>query len=478
MTGVAHYRELLASIFRDRPWIVAEDVLIACGREARALADLGASSVFCLAATRGTGDPPDRERFDQLVLGIEAVDIMSSIRAAETALGNLSPEVLARLDTFDPAREARVIPGITAGSEVIAGRPVFGARPAAWRALEDKTIIDEVWDGAGVRRAPRRIVAARRVELERAAVDLDEGLGTIWVGDNREGFHGGAQYLRWVRAADDAGEAVEFLEAHCDSVRVMPFLDGIPCSIHGIVFPDAQIAFRPCEMIVFRVPGSNRLVYAQASTGWDPDPADREEMRGVARHVGAHLRETVGYRGSFSVDGVLSAQGFLPTELNPRYGAALGILAAGLPELPIYLLHLAIAEGGEFDWRPDDLEELIVESADAHRHCGSMRVLEKKVEEQLEASLVEESDGTWRLAGGGEEIDATFALGPNPIGCFAHLSFLPERIPIGPSSAPRVAAAFRFIDAQWELGIGELEPARDVRGTDAGCAEPLPIHPL
>ncbi len=465
MADVAYYRELLGSIFRDRPWIVAKDVLIACGRDAEALTDLGASKVFCLAATRGTGDPPDPEVYEQHVLGIEAADIMSSIRTAEAALANLPTEARARLDAFDPGGEGQVIPGMVGVSESIAGRSVYGARPAAWRALEDKTTIDELWDRVGVARAPRRVVAATRPELERAAADLDEGLGTVWVGDNREGFHGGAQYLRWVRSADDAREAVRFMEAHCDRARVMPFLDGIPCSIHGVVFPEAEIAFRPCEMIVFRVPGSNRLAYSQASTFWDPDPADREQMRDIARRTGAHLRETVDYRGSFTVDGVLGRDGFLPTELNPRYGAALGILASGLPDLPLYLLHLAISEGEMMDWRPDELEKMIVRSADANRRGGGMRILEKRVEEQIEASLIEESDGTWRLAEEDEEIDATFIVGPNPVGGFARLTFTPERVPVGPPSAPRVAAAFRFIDAELDLGIGELEAPNDVRDT-------------
>ena len=34
-------------------------------------------------------------------------------------------------------------------ASVLAGRPVYGARPATWGALEDKMIIDQLWDDAG-----------------------------------------------------------------------------------------------------------------------------------------------------------------------------------------------------------------------------------------------------------------------------------------------------------------------------------------
>lgn len=463
MIDVEHFSEQLRTAFAGRRWIVAKDVLIACGRDAQALSELGVDEVFCLAATRGTGDPPDPSVYPQLVLGIEADDIMGSIRAAEAALGDLPADALARLDAFDPPREARVITSMFGAHETIAGRSVYGGRRAAWRAIEDKTTIDDLWDAAGVRRAPRRIVNADAGELHRAAVDLDEGLGTIWVGDNREGFHGGAQYLRRVRHADDATEAVEFLSAHCDRVRVMPFLDGISCSIHGFVFAETQIALRPCEMVVFRVPDSNRLAYSQASTFWDPAPADAEEMRAVALRTGAHLRETVDYRGSFTVDGVLTADGFLPTELNPRFGAALNILASGLPELPLYLLHLAIAEDEPLDWRPEQLEELILHHADLHRRGGGIQVLAKRFTEDFHASLVENPDGTWRRGADGDEIDAELLIGPHPMGCFLRLVLVPERSPLGPPAAPRVAAAFRFIDEEWEMGIGALEAPRDVR---------------
>ena len=44
-------------------------------------------------------------------------------------------------------------------------------------------------------------------------------------------------------------------------------------------------------------------------------------MRAIARRVGAHLQAAHGYRGAFGIDGVLTADGFRPTELNTRMSA-------------------------------------------------------------------------------------------------------------------------------------------------------------
>ncbi len=468
MTDTEHYRGILRSIVAGRPWIVAHDVLVPAGALAEILSDLGASRVCCLAGSRGTGDVPDPERFEQVVLGVEGQGMMDGIRASAAALANLPEEVCAKLDAFDPDREARVLTSMVSTGAPLGGRAQFGGVRPEWKALEDKMIVDELWDRTGVSRAPRRIVDAELSSLRRAAAELDEGLGTVWVGDNKEGFHGGAEYLRWVRDEEHASEAAAFLSEHCDRARVMPFLDGIPCSIHGMVFAETVIAFRPCEMLVFRVPGSCRLGYSGGSTFWDPTREDREEMRRIARAVGVHLRETVDYRGTFTVDGVMTAEGFLPTELNPRFGAALSTVASGLGDLPIYLIHRAVAEDGDHDWRPAELEKLILRAADANRRGGGVRVVEEKVEEQRELTMVCDGE-TWRSAREGEEADGSLMLGPSPSGGFLRVGFVPERTPIGPSIAPRVAAALRFADEEWDLGIGPLEPAPELRsGGDTG----------
>jgi hypothetical protein len=407
--------------------------------------------------------------------------MMACIRNAQAALAAVPPAVQAQIDSFDPDGSAEAIGTFFSDGRPVGGRRMYGGRPAAWQALEDKTIIDALWDEAGVRRAPYAVVPAELSAMQAAAQELDQGLGTVWVGDNRHGFHGGAHLLRWIRSAEDEAEAAAFLSSQCDRVRVMPFLDGVPCSIHGIVFPDAVVALRPCEMIVFRVPGSSKLAYAAAGTFWDPPPADREEMRATARRVGAFLRERYGYAGVFTIDGIMSCEGFVPTELNPRYGAALGRLMKELPRLPLYLLHLALVEGEAIDVDPAALEALILRSADdpAHRVTQAGKMFKKRVEQTIEARLVHDvhdvhDGGGWRAAGADESPHARIELGPGPMGSYLRVFLDPQHTPIGAPAAPRVAEILAFASERWDLELEALEAARDVRAEQVAGAVSRP----
>ena len=49
----------------------------------------------------------------------------------------------------------------------------------------------------------------------------------------------------------------------------MPFLEGVPCSIHGLVLPDGTAVFRPVELAILRGP-DRRFVYGGLGTTWDP----------------------------------------------------------------------------------------------------------------------------------------------------------------------------------------------------------------
>lgn len=316
--------------------------------------------------------------------------------------------------------------------------------------------------------------------LADAAEALDRGGGTVWAADNKHGFHGGAKGLRWVRdpRGAEGAEAAGFLAGCADRARVMPFVEGVPCSIHGWVFdapfaddrgaPTHTAAFRPCEMVVMRSPAEGRFVYAQAATFWDPPAADRAAMRALARRVGDHLRAAVGYRGVFTVDGVMGAEGFVPTELNPRFGAALMVLGRALPDLPLYLLHLATAAGERLDVDPAALERLVVASADAERQGGCARVLEARVDADRAGRLYETAAGYEVLDEGADAPPGWTAagsvhLGPHASGAFLAVRFDPARVPAGPPVAPRAVAALRAIERCWGLPMGEMEAAVDVR---------------
>jgi hypothetical protein len=416
----------------------------------------------------GTGDPPEPALGPAVSLGIESRDLMDAFRRGERALLSLPAEVLARVDAWDPEREARAFGFFTFSSlPSLAGRRRYADRPDPWRNLEDKTAVDAFWDAAGVPRAPSEVVPADADSLAAAARRLDRGHGTAWAGDARDGVHGGAEVLRRVRGADDAEEALAFLGARCDRVRVMPFLEGIPCSIHGVVFPGGGVAvLRPVEMVTLRRPGSGRLrrlLYAGSATHFDPAPSDRDDLRAAARRVGEALHARLGFLGGFTMDGVLAEEGWLPTELNPRPGAGHHQVAAGLPGLPLIPLLLAAQEGASADWRPDLLEEALVEASDRRRAGVAQAILAGSRSATEKGAFAADRDGPLRPAREGEPPAATWEAGPGPAGPFVRIVPGPGTVAPGDSFAPFAVRALAAADAFLGAGLGPLEAARRVR---------------
>ena len=461
--------EELRPLFAGRKVVLTGGPLAGLTGVCRRLRELGAERPFLLATGLGTGEVPDPEEAEWCVVEVRAPDIVAEIRAAMRMLRLLPPDVVDALDRWDPERRALVLSPMFNELPEIAGRRVYGPRRPEWRRLEDKVLVDALWDELGVTRAPSEVVTAEPGALRAAAGRLDRGAGTAWAGDARQGFSGGAFCLRWVRDEEDAVEAAAFLGARCDRVRVMPFLEGIPCSIHGVVFPEGVATFRPVEMVSLRRPGgspggsgSNRLHYAGAATFWDPPAADREVMRDLARRVGAGLRERVGYRGAFTVDGVLTAEGFLPTELNPRFGAGLATMTRDLPDLPVSLLDRALVEGDPLAFAAGDLERQVLAVADRVRAGGAWTVTKEPADATRELAVAFEG-GACRPAPAGRTPDGVLSFGPSGVGGFVRLALDPDRVPAGPPVAPLAVAAFALADERFGTGIGRLEPARAVR---------------
>ena len=346
-------------------------------------------------------------------------------------------------------------------STSVAGRRAYGARRPGWVALEDKTTNDALFERAGVATAPSEVVVAGdRRALVDAAARLDRGAGTVWSGDAREGFNGGGSLVRHVRDAAAADDVADLLAARCDRVRVVPFLDGIPCSIHGIVTGDGIAVFRPMEMVMFRTPGAS-FRYAGVASFWDPPASVRDDMRTAARRVGALLRDEVGFAGSFGVDGVLTADGFRPTELNPRMGGGLSVVARAVPDIPVFPLHWLAAAGDPIGVSAAELEETLTVAADARRGGGGWVFVERAFAATSSSHVVIE-DGACRPARDGETPDAEITVGPGAEGGFVRCILDPDRTPVGPSAAPRVGTVLTWADREFDLGLGPLTPAPDL----------------
>jgi hypothetical protein len=463
---VERYRSELSSIFRGRRVILVGGPVAGLALLARQLRELGAERPFIVGSSLGTGELPDQELAEWVSLEISAGSALQAIHHYEEQLTHLPDIVRRKLDEYDPNRAAIALGSIVLGEvQTVGGRPRYAARPRSWSALEDKVAIDDFWDAIGVPRAASEVVSATETPLREASARLDDGLGTVWAADAREGINGGAEELRWIRSDADMPPAVAHFAMRCDRVRVMPFLHGIPCSIHGIVMPDGVAVFRPAELIVLRRPigadGACRFCYAGVATFWDPPAVDREQMREVARTTAVALGSQVGFRGAFTIDGVLTARGFLPTELNPRVGAGLGILGNSVSGLPLVLLALAAQAGEALDFRPAELEQLVLSGADAVRAGGGWLAVagSGRSTETRRWPLVE-IDGTYRVSGEGEPVHAELVVGPSDVGSFVRFTPDPARIRPGPSIAPRIVKGLELADRIASTGIGPLEAAR------------------
>jgi hypothetical protein len=195
-----------------------------------------------VVATEGSGGGPVPDVPTVVVDPPADLSMMEQIRFGDRMLAEPPASVLAAVREFDPDGTALALGIFLNTSRELDGRPFLSPRQPEWVALEDKVVVDEFWDRAGVARQPARVVALP--DAERAACDLDRGDGTVWAADAREGFHGGASQTYWVRDDASRARAIDRLRAVCDRVRVMPFVEGIPCSIHGIVLPDGVVVLQ------------------------------------------------------------------------------------------------------------------------------------------------------------------------------------------------------------------------------------------
>ncbi len=448
-----HITGTIAAFHRGKKWILVPDVAAAATGTVEYLREWGSGPIMIVTAVEGVGDLPTADviRYTRA----SGDTLMNGVRAALRAIEQPSDQVLAAVDYFDPEHDAMVLGAGFSRESVLAGRPVYGARPESWGALEDKMTIDQLWDDAAVRRAPSAIVAI--ADARAAGIDLASHLGTVWVADNTEGWHGGGEYARWVRDPEDVAPAVEWFGEHAAEVRVMPFLDGIPCSIHGFATHDGVAVFLPVEMVVLRKVDHAGFVYAQAANYWNPPDAVRDEMRAAARRVGMLLKKRYGYLGGFGVDGVCTSAGFLPTELNPRLSIG-HHLHARAAELPLTAMELMQIEG-DLEISSSDLETTVLGIAENSRRGGMLLALSGLQEERKvgirfidERAVAVDPDGIK---------DATMEIGPAVMGSIIRMQLEPDRTPIGPPIGPRSVAAIDLAREIWDLDIPEVTPAPD-----------------
>jgi hypothetical protein len=459
---LSYWTDLLRPMFVGKKVIVAGQWAAATTQTVRDILSLGAVEVLVVATNgMGLGPSPVEAGAKLIALNVIPADssMIAGIRSCQDTIRNLPDSVCAQIDAFDPDRTAVAVGDFLTETPTIAGRGFLFHRRPEWVGLDDKTCIDALWARAGIEQAPSVVVDATDGAVAKAFPAFDCGDGIVVAVDAAEGWTGGGEGTRWIRRPDHISAALDGW--HGRRVRVMPFLEGIPCSVHGIVFADTVVALRPVEMIVLRR-ADDSLFYAGCSSYFDPPAADRAAMRRAAQQVGVQLRADVGYRGAFTLDGVLTYQGFRPTEVNPRNGAGFVTMARQYPEHPLLLLVDCIASGVNLEWRADALERELLLAFDTKRGGGTWRSFPGRSALSTDVSnLVFTPDGA-RPAVGAETPDVTFTVGAAP-DAFVRAAWERDRTPVGASLAPRAVAFWQWADAALDLGIGPLTSAQSRR---------------
>jgi hypothetical protein len=416
---------------------------------------------------QGTGPLPLETDADILLLDSpEAASLTEQVRARMDPTSRLTPEVVEAVERYDPDREAVWWFSPLPPNDPLLGRPVLGGRPATQIALEDKLVTDGLLDAIGAARAPTAVVPVVHRDLLAASERVREASGSdevVWAGDNRDGVNGGGDYVRWIRTPEHAARAAAFFTEHCDLVRVSPFLDGVPCSIHGLVLPDGVVVLRPLELASLRDVEAGRFCHAGMGTAWDPPPADTESMRALARELGTHLRERAGYRGAFGLDGVLTATGFRVTELNPRFSGGMTRLAAAAPTAHLDLVQLNAVIGRDVGASAAAIEAATLAQLDVNRFIHVVGLSNQlHARETMQARVGQSSDGLHVVRDEDESAVATMLCGPSATGAFVRFSSeeLAER---GTRCAAIAIEALGLSDELWQTGFGALHAAPDVR---------------
>jgi hypothetical protein len=451
--------ERLGRLYAGRPVIVGPGILAGYTGTVTSLSRRGCD-VLVLATEQGAGAIPRID--DCVVVDIDvprAESVTAELRELDHLAHHLPDHAAAAIEAFDPERRGLWHANqFVTDDQPILGRRIVNGRPAAFMALEDKLQAEEIWTAADIPTAPSEVVPVDAAALADATRRLASPMGAVWSGDARDGFNGGGNYVRWVSDDVEQAGALGFFRSRCDRVRVMPFLDGVPCSIHGMVLPDGTAAFRPVEIAILRDRPGRRFVYGGLSTYWDPAPADRAAMREVAHRVGAVLQRRYGYRGAFGVDGVLTADGFRPTELNTRISAGLSTAAAPARDL-VELLQVHLLLGLDTGLTVADVESLLP-LMDAERVGKPVAVVQGGSVGSPHELLVRFDGG--RLVRADLDGGNVLAVANTPAGMFAKIQPCTDLSP-GDRLAPLNAALFAFLNREYDAGLPEVEPAPDLR---------------
>ncbi|MDQ7903502.1 hypothetical protein RB614_03110 [Phytohabitans sp. ZYX-F-186] len=311
-------------------------IIVICGREddAEAWRDL-LGNARCLAVPLDA--VPQQERPEPLAGASGHLVWQHSIIAGLEGDGWLRREA----DRFDPDGHALLLIPDPLDPPRAGDRPRLGRRHPTWRVFEDKTVVDTLWDLLGVPRATS-VVADSRQDLATLGPLVDHGAGVVCATQPPADVSAaGGDGLWWWRAESPRRKRL----GGRTRLRLMPLLEGRPVRLHGLIFRSSVLAFPPMDIVSLPRLDHGTFLLAGAVPATHSCTSELAELTG---RIGTQLRATLSYRGAFSVDGILTVDGFRPTDFNPRLTSAIEA-APSAQRVRLHAANLLLREGIDLD---------------------------------------------------------------------------------------------------------------------------------
>ena len=246
-------RAHLEGLYAGRPVLVGPGVLAGFLNTVGMLQQAGAGPILVLSTARGAGEVPDVEVVDVTppeTTSVTAESCAPSTRWCATCPPTWSPG--SRRSTRTAAasgRRPRSSPPTSRSSAAPLPADARRRSPPS-RTRSGPRSCGRPWASRGRpshrrtrRRAPRSTRPATR-SAARSSGRVTPARASTAAATTSAGC----------TTTEERAAALPFFAAHCDRVRVLPFLDGVPCSIHGIVLPEGTAVFRPVEIAILRGP--------------------------------------------------------------------------------------------------------------------------------------------------------------------------------------------------------------------------------
>jgi len=425
-------------------------VIVVCGRadDAAAWQDL-LGPARCLALALDDAPPETRRH--------PLPGASSHLAWQHHAIGGLdgSGWLAGPADAFDPDNTATLVLPDPVDPPHTGIRKRIGVKQPAWRLFEDRTVVDTLWDVAGVPRAPS-VISDGTADLATLGTIVDQGTGVVCscqpIG---AGPSAGGDGIWWWRDGPPPA-TIPTAKPGASRVRLMPLLEGVPVRLHGLTLATRVIPFPPMELVTLPRPGQGSFLCAGAV----PTLGDTSDLVAQTERIGAGLRERLGYRGGFSVDGILTASGFLPTDLNARLTSAM----EAVPSARRVLLHAVnlLARDG-IDPDTSVVEQLVAEIFAASATCTIFGAA-TEADERAPRKAAVRWDGD-RLASDPSGADGALVVTPSPRGWRLTATLATARLPGGGRVGPLEPEIFRISDEVLGTKFGNLAPPFDTQPT-------------